>query len=177
MEIQYAMGGSHYTKPIALDSQLKTEGGLVFNGQGFNIPCEWVNITQQFYLTRYLRQETGVKISWVGGSIYHRVALGQQLKDKRGFDIPWVGGSHNIMGRGNTICRVFDIPWEGVVYSIAILLDSQLKIREGLTIPWIVGQCGQNIMGRGFNILWLGRGGQYFITFFSLFTIYEKSGF
>jgi hypothetical protein len=43
------------------------------------------------------------------------------------------------MGRGNTICRVFDIPWEGVVYSIAILLDSQLKIREGLTIPWIVG--------------------------------------
>ena len=44
MEIQYAMGGSHYTKPIALDSQLKTEGGLVMD-RGFNIPCEGVNIT------------------------------------------------------------------------------------------------------------------------------------
>ena len=162
MGIQYTMGGSHYTIPIALDSQLKTEGGLVMD-RGFNIPCEGVNITQQFYLTRYLRQETGVKISWVGGSIYHRVALGQQLKDKRGFDIPWVGGSQNTMGRGNTICRVFDIPWEGVVYSIEILLDSQLKIREGLTIPWIVWS---KYNGQGVQYTMVRKGGSVFHNIF-----------
>jgi len=32
MGIQYTIGGSHYTIPIALDSQLKTKGGVVFYG-------------------------------------------------------------------------------------------------------------------------------------------------
>jgi len=68
--------------PLHLTHNLRQKGVWYSMGKGFNIPCEGVNISIAILLDSLFKTRDGVKISWVGcsiyhgrRSIYHRVAL------------------------------------------------------------------------------------------------------